>query len=509
LGTGLLGIIQLKRISVSEVAAMIHETNVHDRPATIMTRRDLIGHAGFGLGGVALAWLLQQSLLAESNGTGHGGSNEQFKLPDNRPKAQRVIQVFCSGGVSHIETFDHKPELERSDGKAMAGKGKVDTFFGQPGNLMKSRFPFRQHGQCGHWVSDLLPHLAACVDDITFIHSMVAKSSNHTPATFQMNSGFTMNGFPCLGAWLSYGLGTMNQDLPAFVVLPDPRGLPAGGAINWTNGFLPAAHQGVPFRAGAEPIADLQTPKGVSPGTRQRSMELLDRMNEDFLRDNPGDSILAARIRSYELAARMQVSVPEAVDFASETEATLRLYGLDAPDTLGFGRNCLLARRLLERGVRFVQLFHGGAFGSPRINWDGHEDMLENHSKQAVSLDRPLAGLLADLKARSMLDDTLLLWTTEFGRTPITQGINAKGRDHHPLAFTVWMAGAGLRPGMSYGESDELGYNVAEDPVAIPDFHATVLHLLGIDHTRLTYYHNGIQRRLTDVHGEVVSGVLA
>jgi hypothetical protein len=358
-------------------------------------------------------------------------------------------------------------------------------------------------------VSDLLPHLATCVDDMTFIHSMVAKSSNHTPATFQMNSGFTMNGFPCLGAWLSYGLGTVNQDLPAFVVLPDPRGLPAGGAINWTNGFLPAAHQGVAFRAGDEPIADLHTPTNTSPGMRRRGMELLDRMNTDFLRDNPGESILAARIRSYELAARMQVSVPETVDFTSETESTKRLYGLDEPATQGFGRNCLLARRLIERGVRFVQLFHGGAFGSPRINWDGHEDMLENHSNQAISLDRPLAGLLKDLKARGLLDDTLLLWTTEFGRTPITQGINAKGRDHHPLAFTTWMAGAGLRPGISYGASDEVGYNVAEGPVTIPDFHATLLHLLGIDHTRLTYYHNGIQRRLTDVHGEVVSEVLA
>jgi Protein of unknown function (DUF1501) len=482
--------------------------NTHNLPTSIMTRRELFEQTTFGLGAVALAWLLQQSTSAEGNKS-HTASDDQARLPHGIPKAQRIIQVFCAGGVSHIETFDHKPELERNDGKAMAGKGKVDTFFGQPGNLMKSRFPFRQHGQCGHWVSDLLPHLATCVDDMTFIHSMVAKSSNHTPATFQMNSGFTMNGFPCLGAWLSYGLGTVNQDLPAFVVLPDPRGLPAGGAINWTNGFLPAAHQGVAFRAGDEPIADLHTPTNTSPGMRRRGMELLDRMNTDFLRDNPGESILAARIRSYELAARMQVSVPETVDFTSETESTKRLYGLDEPATQGFGRNCLLARRLIERGVRFVQLFHGGAFGSPRINWDGHEDMLENHSNQAISLDRPLAGLLKDLKARGLLDDTLLLWTTEFGRTPITQGINAKGRDHHPLAFTTWMAGAGLRPGISYGASDEVGYNVAEAPVTIPDFHATVLHLLGIDHTRLTYYHNGIQRRLTDVHGEVVSEALA
>jgi hypothetical protein len=473
-----------------------------------VSRRHFLLESGLGLGGIALSWLLKHESAAAPL-SGDSRLSPFATKPTHIPaKAKRIIQIFCAGGVSHVDTFDYKPELDRNDGKEMIGKGKVDTFFGQPGNLMKTRFPFRQHGQCGHWVSDLLPHLATRVDDLTFIHSMVAKSSNHTPATFQMNSGFTMNGFPCLGAWLSYGLGTENQDLPAFVVLPDPRGLPAGGAINWTNGFLPAAHQGVAFRSSGEPIPDLFTPKDISPRQRAQSMELLERMNAEFLDENAGDSILAARIRSYELAARMQVSVPEAVDFADETDATKRLYGLDSPATEGFGRNCLLARRLLERGVRFVQLFHGGAFGSPRINWDAHEDVIENHTNQAVSLDKPAAGLIADLKARGMLDDTLVLWTTEFGRTPITQGIGAKGRDHHPLVFTVWIAGAGVKPGVSHGSSDEIGYNVAEDPVTIYDFHATVLHLLGIDHTRLTYYHNGIQRRLTDVHGEVVRGIL-
>jgi hypothetical protein len=472
-----------------------------------VSRRELLWNAGFGLGGIALAWILkQESALARTTKPEVASTS---LLPHYAPKAQRVVQIFCAGGVSHIETFDYKSELDRNDGKEMAGKGKVDTFFGQPGNLMKSRFPFRQYGQCGHWVSDLLPNLASCVDDMTFIHSMVARSSNHTPATFQMNSGFTMNGFPSLGAWLSYGLGTENEDLPAFVVLPDPRGLPAGGGINWTNGFLPAAHQGVAFRSQGEPIVDLYTPESVSREMRRRGLDLLSQMNSDFLSDNPGDSLLAARIRSYELAARMQVSVPEAVSFKDETEATQRLYGLHNAETAGFGRNCLLARRLLERGVRFVQLFHGGAFGSPRINWDAHEDVLENHTNQAVSLDAPLAGLIKDLKARGMLHDTLVLWTTEFGRTPISQGIGAKGRDHHPLAFTVWMAGAGTQAGFSYGATDELGYNVVEKPVTIPDFHATVLHLLGVDHTRLTYYHNGIQRRLTDVHGEVVREILA
>ncbi|HLW64438.1 MAG TPA: DUF1501 domain-containing protein [Gemmataceae bacterium] len=457
------------------------------------SRRDFLWQAG-SLGGIALTWLLQRETKAAS----HFG-----------PKAKRVLMIFCPGGVSHIDTFDFKPDLIRHDGKPLTGKGKIDTFFGQPGNLAKSPFKFRQFGQCGQCMSDLFPHLATCVDDLTFIHSMQAKSSNHTPAGFQMLTGFTMNGFPSMGSWVSYGLGSECQDLPAFVVLPDPRGLPAGGSINWTSGFLPAAHQGVAFRTTGEAVPDLYTPKDVTPAQRAASMRVLDEMNREFAEATPGDSALVARIRSYELAARMQLTIPEVTSINGETEATRRLYGIDRPETLGFGRNCLLARRLLERGVRFVQLFHGGAFGSPRINWDAHEDIVENHRKQAVVLDQPLAGLLKDLKQRGMLEDTLVLWTTEFGRTPITQGIGAKGRDHHPLAFTVFMAGAGLKPGTGFGKSDEFGYNVAENPVTIYDFHATVLHLLGLDHKRLTYYHNGIQRRLTDVHGEAVSQILA
>jgi hypothetical protein len=471
-----------------------------------LSRRAFLWEAG-GLGGIALAWLLHRD--------SHGAPAETpppspyAPRPPHFPaKAKRVIQVFACGGVSHVDTFDYKPDLAKHDGQELTGKGKIDTFFGRPGRLMESPFRFRQHGECGRWVSDLLPHLGSCVDDMTFIHSMVAKTSNHTPATFQMNSGFTINGFPCLGAWLSYGLGSEGQDLPAFVVLPDPRGLPAGGAINWTSGFLPATHQGVAFGAGKEPVTDLFPPKEVSAARQRASMAVLAQMNQEFLDANPGDSTLAARLRSYELAARMQVSIPEAVRFEQETDATQKLYGLDDPAAAGFGRNCLLARRLLERGVRFVQLYHGGAFGSPRINWDAHEDVVENHTKQAASLDKPLSGLLKDLKARGMLDDTLVLWTTEFGRTPFTEGIGAKGRDHHQLVFTCWLAGAGLKPGIAYGSSDEVGYQVGANPVTVYDFHATVLHLLGLDHKRLTYYHNGIRRRLTDVHGDVIEDVL-
>jgi hypothetical protein len=466
-----------------------------------LSRRQWLWQAGGGLGTIALACLLNEEAEAQ------GGPVPRLHFP---PKAKRVVQIFCMGGVSHLDTFDYKPELDRNDGKAMSNKGKVDTFFGQPGNLMKSPFPFQRRGKSGLWVSSLLPHLAECADDMTMLYSMTSKSSNHTPATFFMNTGFTMNGFPCLGAWLSYGLGTRNQNLPAFVVLPDPRGLPAGGSINWTSGFLPASHQGVAFGTGKEPVPDLFPPADVPASHRQASLEFLTRMNREYLAANPGDSTLEARLRSYELAAQMQASIPETVSFARESVETQRLYGLENPVTAGFGRNCLLARRLLERGVRFVQVCHGGAFGgNPRINWDAHEDIVDNHVRQAAIMDQPVAGLLRDLKARGMLQDTLLLWTTEFGRTPITQGLNARGRDHHPHAFTIWMAGAGLKPGTGYGASDEIGYYAAENPLQVYDFHATVLRLLGLDHKRLTYYHNGIQRRLTDVHGQVIDPILA
>lgn len=472
-------------------------------------RRDFLGQAASGFGAIALAWLLAEEAGAAAPGDKLPPSPYAPKRPHFPARAKRAIHIFAAGGVSHVDTFDYKPELAKQQGKPLEGKGKIDPFFGQPGNLMPSPFAFARHGECGAWASDLLPNIAGCVDDICFIHSMQAKSSNHTPATFQMNSGFTFNGFPCLGSWLSYGLGSENQDLPAFVVLPDPRELPAGGATNWSSGFLPATHQGTALKTTGDPVLDLYTPRELSQASRRASMELLARMNREYVDANHGDSTLAARVQSYELAARMQASVPEVIDFSQETEATCRLYGLDNKESEGFGRNCLLARRLLERGVRFVQLFNGGKFGQPRINWDGHENVETNHRTQAATMDRPVAGLLRDLKDRGLLDDTLVIWSSEFGRTPFTQGLNAKGRDHHQLVFTSWLAGGGVKPGFSYGASDEVGYHVAEDPVTIYDFHATILHLLGLDHTRLTFYHNGIQRRLTDVHGQVIHGLLA
>ncbi len=468
----------------------------------LLNRRHFLSSSVGGLGNIALAWLLarDRALAAPS----------VVPTVHHRPRAKRIVQVFCCGGVSHLDTFDYKPELERLHGTELTGRGENLGFFGQPGKLMKSVYPFRQRGQSGAWVSDLLPHLAGCADDLCFIHSMFAKSNNHTPATFQMNSGFTLNGFPSMGAWLSYGLGSENENLPAFVVLPDPRGLPAGGSINWTSGFLPANHQGVPFRTQSqEPIVDLETPASVSPEARLADLQMLNRINGEFASAHPGDRAFAARLRSYELAARMQVSIPEATRMTGESEAVRRLYGLDDPANKGFARNCLMARRLLERGVRFVQIINGGAFGSPRINWDGHENLRENHDTQAATMDRPVAALIQDLKQRGMLEDTLFVWSTEFGRSPVTQGVGASGRDHHPVAFTSFLAGAGIRPGHRYGSSDEIGYSVGENRVTVPDFHATLLHLLGIDHEKLTFYHNGIQRRLTDVHGEVIRGILA
>ena len=472
------------------------------RAAGLVDRRRLLFETGGGLGGLALCWLLGRESAAATD-------RPADAPPHHPPRARSIINIFLCGGVSHVDTFDYKPDLEKYDGRPMTGKGPVDTFFADPGNLMKSRWPFRQHGRSGLWVSDLLPHLAAKVDRLAVIRSMVARNNNHTPATFMMNTGFTMNGYPSMGSWISYGLGSANADLPAFVVLPDPRQLPAGGSINWTAGFLPASHQGVPFRTKGAPILDLTPAEPIPAAVEEESRALLSRINRAYGARHGTEGLLEARIRSYELAARMQLSVPEAVRVESEPEHTRRLYGLDDPVCGPFARNCLLARRLVERGVRFVQLYDGGAFGAPRVNWDAHEDIASNHGQEARIMDRPVAGLLQDLELRGMLDDTLVCWTTEFGRTPFTQGKNKPGRDHHQHVFTCWLSGAGVRRGIAHGESDDVGYKAGRDPVSIHDLHATILHLLGIDHKRLTYYHNGVRRRLTDVEGEVVHALLA
>jgi uncharacterized protein DUF1501 len=457
-----------------------------------MDRRQFLWNFGGGLGGIALAQMM--------SGETH--------FP---PKAKRVVQLFMSGAASQCDTFDYKPQLIRRNGEKFDPGGKVELFQSSPGAVMKSPWEWKQRGQSGKWISDLVPHIASCADDIAFVHSMVAKSNVHGPATFMQNTGFVLPGFPCMGSWVSYGLGSMNQNLPTFIVLPDGRGFAPNGPANWSAGFLPASHQGTMIRASsANPIYDLFPPKQsnyITPASETDTWNLLRDLNRDHMAQREGDSRLDARIASYEMAARLQLSAPEVLDISGESETTRNLYGLDEKITEDFGRNCLVARRLLERGVRFVQVWSGADNGFPRRNWDSHENLARDHAEMAAGMDKPTAALILDLKSRGLLDDTIVFWTTEFGRMPCSQG--AKGRDHNPFAFTVWMAGGGIKGGVSYGASDEWSYKVAEKPAYCYDVHATLLRLLGIDHSRLTYRHNGIDRRLTDVHGQVIDELLA
>lgn len=476
--------------------------------STSMSRRDFFSWAGTGLAGTALMDLLLRQQLAHGAQPGKSSSSE----PHFKPRVKRVVHVCLIGGLSHLDSFDYKPSLQKLHGQAMPTEKKPETFFGKVGLLRKNDFAFRQRGESGLWISDLFPHIAGQADELTLIRSMKADSANHTPATFQENTGFRLNGFPVLGAWLSYGLGCETDELPSYVVLPDVRGYPAAGTINWSNGFLPAEHQGVPFQSEGPAIRDLFPQRKISQATEIASRRLLNQFNQSHLERAGSNSDLEARIRSHELAAKMQLAVPRVTDLSGETAATRSLYGFDSEESAPFARNCLLARRLLEQGVRFVQLFSGGPFGSPRINWDGHEDVKRNHLREAKLIDQPVAGLLQDLKQRGMLEDTLVLFSTEFGRTPFTQSASDKvgtGRDHNMNGFSVWMAGGGLKPGISYGATDEFGWKSVDQVVAWHDYHATVLHLLGIDHTRLTWYHNGIERRLTNVHGEVLHEILS
>ncbi len=460
-----------------------------------LNRRELLSWGSYGLTGAALASLMQ-------------GQTPQMYTPS----CKRVIHICLMGGLSHLDSFDYKPELARFHGKPFQSETRPETFFNRIGPLRKNDWEFKKRGKSGLLISELFPHIATVADELTVIRSMVADSANHTPATFQQNTGFQLNGFPVMGSWISYGLGSESDDLPAYVVLPDVRGYPAGGTINWSNGFLPSLHQGVAFESKGQPIPDLFPGREISKDTETASRSLLSRLNQFDLDRNGSEDALLARIRSHELAAKMQLTVPEVTDVAKEQESIRELYGLNGKVTADFGKNCLLARRLLEKGVRFVQLISGGSFGSPRINWDGHEDMSRNHNREAQRIDQPVAALIKDLKQRGMLDDTLVLFTSEFGRTPFTQSAAnqlGKGRDHNMYGFSLWMAGGGLKPGIAYGATDEIGWKSVEKPVHWYDFHATVLHLLGMDHERLSFYHNGIERRLTNVHGHVVNDILA
>jgi hypothetical protein len=478
------------------------------RREAALDRRAFLWRFGGGLGGIAMAHLIgAQGMLAE-------GAEAKVEFNGglhHRARAKRVVQLFMSGAASQCDTFDYKPELIKRHGQKFDPGGKVELFQSEPGAVMQSPWAWKQRGQCGKWISDLVPHLGACADDIAFIHSMTSKSNVHGPATFMQNSGFVLPGFPSMGAWVSYGLGALTDNLPTFVVLPDIRGFAPNGPANWSSAFLPATHQGTMIRVGQpNPIFDLFPPESVKFITRENERDtqaLLKELNQAHQATRPGDSRLDARIASYEMAAKMQLSAPEVLDLAGESSATRALYGIDEEITRDFGTRCLTARRLLERGVRFVQVWSGADNGFPRRNWDSHEDLAKDHLDMARSMDKPAAALIQDLKARGLLEDTIVIWTTEFGRMPCSQG--GKGRDHNPFAFTSWVAGGGFKGGISYGASDEWSYKAMENATYCYDLHATILHQLGIDHEKLTYRHNGIDRRLTDVHGEVIQDILS
>ncbi|WP_165246262.1 DUF1501 domain-containing protein [Paludisphaera soli] len=483
-------------------------SHTHDAPLGrhLLDRRGFLSHMATGVGGIALgAILAEKGLLAADAKAGPLAA----KPPHFPAKAKRVVHIYCTGAVSHLDTWDYKPELIKHHGEPMPGADKLLTFQGENGALARSPWEFKPRGESGKYASDLLPHLAERVDDMCFLHSLTSKTNTHGPGEMFMSTGFTLEGFPSMGAWVSYALGTDDQDLPAYVAIPDPRGDPQQGPANWTNGFLPAVYQGTSFNAD-KPIRHLARPDRINPDDDRATRDLIRVLNDEHLARNPGDDELSARIAAYELAARMQLSAPEVGDLSRESPAVRSLYGLDDADPIlaGFGRNCLLARRLLERGVRFVTLFNGAfAMGEGALNWDGHRRIKSDYDRHGPILDKPAAALLIDLKERGMLDDTLVVWSTEFGRMPTFQK-GTQGRDHNPKGFTAWLAGAGVKRGFSYGATDPFGYQAVENVVDVHDFHATILHLLGLDHERLTYYNNGAQRRLTDVHGHVIRDIL-
>lgn len=466
---------------------------------SVYTRRDLLGGFVTGLQGVALAAMLPQRRSAAA------------PAPHFAPKAKRVLQIFCPGAASHIDLWDYKPELQRRSGQQAPAELDAVTFQGSNGALMGSPWGFKPGGQCGKMVSELLPQLGGLADEIAFVHSMQSKTNTHGPACVLLNTGFVLEGFPSAGSWVSYALGSENNNLPTYVAIPDIRGIPPAGPANWGAGFLPAEHQAIVFNA-QEPIRNLERPPSISPERDAATRDFLGELNRNHAAAHPGDEELKARIAAYELAARMQLSAPEVTDLSKESQATRDLYGADDPDPLkvAYARNCLLARRLLERGVRFVSLFcasrASGVDGL--LNWDAHKTLKADYERHCPILDQPTAGLLKDMRSRGMLEDTLVVWATEFGRMPTHQE-GTVGRDHNPNAFTTWFAGAGIRGGTSYGATDELGGRSVEDIATVHDFHATMLHLLGLDHERVTWYHNGINRRLTDVHGHVIDEILA
>ena len=471
------------------------------------TRREFLWEAGAGFTGVALAGLLSGDGFFGRTVRGESARDPARafanplapKPPQFAPRAKSVIFLFMYGGPSHVDTFDYKPELYQLDGKTIAiktfGRGGKKS----EGRVVGPKWKFKQYGECGKWVSDLFPNLATCVDDIAFLHSMTADSPIHGSAMLQMNTGKILSGSPCLGSWVNYGLGSVNQDLPGFVVMLDPTGGPISGAKNWSSGYMPATYQGTILRSAGVPVLDLKRPDGTSEPEQRRLLDALHAYNADHQAARPDNSNLAARIASYELAFSMQRHAPEAVDLAEESAETRVLYGLDEKRTEDFGRRCLLARRLVERGVRFVQLYAGGAHNDS--NWDAHGDLENNHNYHAGRTDKPIAGLLKDLKRRGLLDETLVVWGGEFGRQPTAEYAKGTGRDHNAYGFTMWMAGGGIKGGTSVGATDELGAAAVTDRLHVKHLHATVLHQLGVDPNRLSYFYNGLDQKLVGVEG--------
>ena len=474
-------------------------------------RRRFLFEAGGGLSGLGLASLLgQDNLLAAADRCAGGAavaSPFSPKKPHFAPRAKRVISLFMSGGVSHMDTFDPKPALTKYAGQPMDGKGEIVVRQGHPGPLMPSPFSFKQYGDGGLWISELFPHVAKHASQLAVIRSVKGRSNDHVMAHYELASGTIRMGWPSVGSWVSYGLGSENQNLPAFVVIYDARGGPFGGPANWSAGYMPAAYQGTIFRSKGDPIFDLKAPEGVSGDQMRSRLGLLDKLNAMDLEKNPANSELSARISAYELAFRMQSCAPETVDLGNESVATKALYGLDDPITAPFGRQCLIARRLAERGVRFIQLYHGGIGNQNTDTWDAHGNVKENHTAHAAESDLPIAGLLTDLKERGLLDDTLVIWQSEFGRMPISQ--RGLGRDHNPGAMSIWMAGAGIKGGQAIGATDEFGYKAEQQVLTVHDLHATILHLLGMEHTKLTFAFQGRKMRLTDVYGELIPQLVA
>ena len=468
-------------------------------PTVAMNRRDLMQVLGGGLANVGLAAVLAgDRALAATQGS-------VAPVPHFAPKAKSIISIFCYGGPSHIDTFDPKPELDKHAGEAMSGVGEVVVSQGNPGGLMPSPWKFKKYGQSGIEVSELFPRVAEHVDDLAVVRSMYTSSNDHGPALYQMNTGTVLAGHPSVGSWLTYGLGSENQNLPGYIVFTDHRGGPINGQPNWGAGFMPAAFQGTQFRSTGDPIVDLRPPKEVTRERQRKWLDLLRDLNREHLAQNPEDNELSARIESYELAYNMQVHATEAIDISNETDATRRMYGLEDDRTRYFGRQALMARRLVERGVRVVQLYSGG--GNHEPTWDQHWSLKYFHTMHAGETDGPIAGLIADLKQRGLFDSTLIVWHGEFGRMPISQRLD--GRDHNPYGFTVWLAGGGIKGGTVVGATDHFGYKAVENRKSVYDLHATLMHLMGLDHEKLTYHHNGRDMRLTDVHGNLIREIMA